>query len=400
MGMMKKPVCLLLATVLVLSTFTSLPVNAKVSQPAIKLKKINDGTGVKIVITKTKGAEGYFVYMTKRKDAYKNYLSRKGTEQVELANIKKSGKKDREYVINGLPEGKYTFMVEAYMLDSNGYPEPNKSKFSEQKTVKIKAAKASGNASGSGDAGTQEDGPDDGTQEDTATSGKKYDFSAMKTGDTIEFGAYEQNDLMNDGKEAIEWTVLGKTEDRLLLISKYVLDVLPYNRKSESTSWEKSSLRKWLNGYFYDTAFTDTEKAMILPTELKDLANAFYDHSVPGNDTVDNVFLFSLDDLAVEQYTSIDEADIMRRCAATPYARALGLWTVDRSDDPDWNHNKWSKYATQEYEPSCDWWLRTTGYADTEAVCVLYDGSVLTGGRQATLSAGVRPVIYVKLKEQ
>ena len=384
MAMAKKMICMLLTAVLVMCTFTSLPVSAKISQPTIKLKKINDGTGVKVVITKTKDAEGYFVYMTKRKDAYKNYLAGKGTEQVELANIKKNGKKEREFVINGLPEGKYTFMVEAYKLDSNGYPEPNKSKFSEQKTVKIKAAKTGENPT---------------ETENTGTDEKTYDLSAAKPGDTIEFGSYEQNDMMNDGKEAIEWTVLGRTGDTLLLISKYVLDVLPYNKKNTSTGWENSSLRKWLNGYFYDTAFTDAEKALIVPTELKNPANSFYDLSEPGNDTVDNVFLLSMDDLTGDQYPSLDEADIMRRCAATPYAKALGLWTVDRNDDPEWNHNKWSKYATSEDEPSCDWWLRTTGYIDTEAVSVLYDGSVLTGGKLVVLNAGVRPVIYVKLSK-
>ena len=120
MKIVKKAIIVLLTVVLITASFAGFKADAKVSQPVIKLKKINNGTGVKIIIEKTHGAEGYFVYMTKRKDAYKNYLYGKGVDTIELGVINKNGKKQREFIINGLPEGKYTFMVEAFMLDQNG----------------------------------------------------------------------------------------------------------------------------------------------------------------------------------------------------------------------------------------------------------------------------------------
>ena len=369
MKTVKKAIIMLLTVILITASWAGFKADAKVSQPVIKLKKINNGTGVKIIIEKTHGAEGYFVYMTKRKDAYKNYLYGKGVDTIELGVINKNGKKQREFIINGLPEGKYTFMVEAFMLDQNGDPEPNKSKFSEAKTVKIKAP------------------------ENIATAQRTYDFPGVKAGDTISFGAYEQDDLMENGKEPIEWIVLEKDEDEMLLLSKYALDVLPYNKKHADLDWAGSSLRKWLNGYFCDTAFSDSEKKLIAPAELENPANPFYDLSEAGKNTVDNVFLLSLEDMVNVEYSfgtdtdgtgeKIDEYDKKnagRICTATEYARALGLWTAGESD------------------ASCYWWLRTPGNNNTNAADVLYDGSVSIGGTNVYMREGIRPAIRVKLE--
>ena len=76
-------------------------------------------------------------------------------------------------------------------------------------------------------------------------------------GEIILFGKYEQDGDDSNGAEDIEWLVL-KTEpdqNRILVISRYSLDVQPYNREFASVTWENCSLRKWLNRDFFNTAF-------------------------------------------------------------------------------------------------------------------------------------------------
>ena len=48
-------------------------------------------------------------------------------------------------------------------------------------------------------------------------------------GSTVLFGAYEQDNNSNNGKEKIEWTIIDKFDNELLLLSKNVLDVIPYD---------------------------------------------------------------------------------------------------------------------------------------------------------------------------
>jgi len=54
-------------------------------------------------------------------------------------------------------------------------------------------------------------------------------LSKAVVGDYITFGAYEQDYNTSNGKEAIEWLVLEKKNNRLLVISRYALDCKRYN---------------------------------------------------------------------------------------------------------------------------------------------------------------------------
>ncbi len=78
------------------------------------------------------------------------------------------------------------------------------------------------------------------------------------------FGTYPQSE---DGKESspIQWDILDDTIDGMLLISKYVLDVVPYQESGENTSWRETSLCRWLNHDFLNAAFTEEEQERIDP---------------------------------------------------------------------------------------------------------------------------------------
>ena len=116
---------------------------------------------------------------------------------------------------------------------------------------------------------------------------------AVVPGDTITFGHYEQDNDATNGPEAITWKVLACESDTALLISERVLDYLPYDTNG-SARWDTSSLRAELNGTFYDSAFSDEEKAVMTTSSAEP-----YDNPVTGVQddsaaTEDMVFIPSL----------------------------------------------------------------------------------------------------------
>ena len=89
------------------------------------------------------------------------------------------------------------------------------------------------------------------------------DDNALKVGSIYKFGHYEQDGNTANGKEAIEWVVAASESGWAFLVSKYGIDCIPYANGYKPTTWEESNLNKWLNGTFYNSAFTAAEKNAI-----------------------------------------------------------------------------------------------------------------------------------------
>ena len=202
-------------------------------------------------------------------------------------------------------------------------------------------------------------------------------LKTASVGDTVKFGHYEQDNHSSNGKEEIEWIVLAKDADRVLVISKYALDGQQYNTSSTSVTWETSSLRKWLNGTFLNAAFSSEEQNSIKITTVTADKNPSYS-TLPGNNTTDKVFLLSITE--VNKYFSSDDA---RKCVATDYAIAQG---ADIS----------SLYYTQGKEATCWWWLRSPGKISGATESVSYIGNILSTYHHA--NQGVRPALWISLE--
>ena len=142
------------------------------------------------------------------------------------------------------------------------------------------------------------------------------DLKEAKAGDIVTYGTYEQDGDYDNGKEAIEWIVLDKQDGKLLLISRYALAEMSYDYKGEEVTWEKCSLRKWLNDMFVKEAFSDKEIKHIPTIKVTADKNPTFDTD-PGNDTEDQVFLLSIPE--VEKYFKIKTGD-ERNCYPTEYA--------------------------------------------------------------------------------
>ena len=97
---------------------------------------------------------------------------------------------------------------------------------------------------------------------------KKVNFNKLQVGDRFNFGRYSQK--VRGGVLPITWRVLSKDSDSLLVISELCLDIVSFNNICKNTDWENCSLRSWLNGYFLNTAFQESEKAVIKKSTLLD----------------------------------------------------------------------------------------------------------------------------------
>ena len=220
----------------------------------------------------------------------------------------------------------------------------------------------------------------------------------VQIGDSIEFGTYEQDNDTTNGKESIEWYVLDKEDNRFLVISKYALVGMQYNRvnsndsNSTSTSsyetwlanhpalqhtWESCTLRAWLNSTFLEEAFSESEQQQIQTTTVLAENNSQSD-AEPGNDTDDKMFLLSTAEF--EKYCTTDE---LRTCAPTAYAISSSADTAETNKDLA--------------EATCVWWLRTQGTSDT-CSCVVDNGNINYSGENiAETSIYVRPAMWIDL---
>ena len=108
----------------------------------------------------------------------------------------------------------------------------------------------------------------------------------MKIGEKLVFGEYE-------------WRILDIQEDRILILAEEIIEQRDYHNKPGDVTWKECELRKYLNGEFYDS-FSEKDRTRIIETLNKNPDNPWYE-SKGGQDTVDKIFLLSLDDV-VKKY--------------------------------------------------------------------------------------------------
>ena len=207
----------------------------------------------------------------------------------------------------------------------------------------------------------------------------KYEIENVKSakvGDYIQFGSYEQDNILSNGKEKIEWLVLDIVNGKALVISKYGLDDENYHTNNAYVTWETCSLRRWLNNEFIDSAFSSEEQKMISSVTVSADENPQYGYCTdPGNSTRDKVFLLSITE--ANKYFNSDSA---RRCVATDYAVAEGVFV---------------------YNYRCNWWLRTPGTKQSFAAIVDSFGDVEYSGdpndTAHMTNNAVRPALWIDL---
>ena len=171
-------------------------------------------------------------------------------------------------------------------------------------------------------------------------------YAGAQMGDTLQLGG-------------IDWYVVKVDGDngRALLVSVELLEERQYHAERENVTWETCDLRAYLNGEFYDKTFSDEEKAWIADSELvNDVSGIEEFETDAGNDTVDRVFLLSIQE--AEEYF-MDDA-----------ARKAG--------------------------DSQQWWLRTPGkLSQTAASYINWWGGIRDGGFNTGNKYWVRPALWL-----
>lgn len=220
--------------------------------------------------------------------------------------------------------------------------------------------------------------------------------------DNVYFGTYRQS---SDGRggyniDPVKWRVLANANGQLFLLADQNLDVFQYHTEKESVTWERSTMRSWLNGYgassnaggdngtdytsdnFLGSAFSDKEQAAIVETTVVNDDNKDEDigtNGEGGNDTTDRIFLLSL----AEVYNRSYFPDYRLFSTNTAYVAGggkldSGMYGVDKND--------W-------------WWLRSPGFDNTRAAFIEWeDGSPVADGNPVNnKNTAVRPAFNLDL---
>ena len=146
--------------------------------------------------------------------------------------------------------------------------------------------------------------------------------------------------------EPISWIVLEEKDGKAFLVSEFMLDKrkyqeAAYNNTSGTSNiglitapgfpqgtyannWEYSSVRKWLNTTFYETAFNNSQSRLLLETEVDNSASTtqFPDGNQYASDTItkDKIFLLSYQELVVQHSEQLKKV-MLKGNVQTDYSR-------------------------------------------------------------------------------
>ena len=199
----------------------------------------------------------------------------------------------------------------------------------------------------------------------------------FKMDSTLSFGGYN-------------WRVLDIQDNVALLITEDIIEQRAYHDAYKDITWADCSLRKYLNGEFYDK-FSEADKSRIMPVLNKNLDNQWYG-SKGGVDTKDSIFLLSVEEVC--KYFGDSRSKLYNRGKNQRY------W-FERKDE---NNNK--RIARFEGETwGSWWWLRSPGRVSVKAVYIHGDGNIGIQGNNilkgnisdGKCTGGVHPALWLKL---
>lgn len=198
--------------------------------------------------------------------------------------------------------------------------------------------------------------------------------------DNLYFGTYQQSSDGNGGYniDPIKWRVLENAEGQLFLISDQNLDVFQYHTDWEEITWERSTMRSWLNGYgasennggdsgtdytsdnFIGAAFSEKEQKAIAETTVVNDDNPNH-NTDGGNNTTDKIFLLSIAEASNSSYFADDASRISTNTAYVADGGKIG------GDMYSAGKGGW-------------WWLRSPGIGAYYAAGVAGNGDVDNAG--------------------
>ena len=210
--------------------------------------------------------------------------------------------------------------------------------------------------------------------------------TSVSVGDIIQFGGYQ-------------WRVLEVQGGRALIITEHVIAERQYHHADVPVTWETSDIRRWLNNDFINR-FSESDRARIIQTTVINNDNLWFG-THGGNDTVDRIFLLSIDE--VLRY--FGDSGLVARGVA------MSMDERDSAGDSFWwggisdRYNNARIARNLDGSPSREWWLRSPGSRPGVAAVVFSGcgdsrlcGALNLGGYVPWRQDGVRPALWLNLE--
>jgi len=183
--------------------------------------------------------------------------------------------------------------------------------------------------------------------------------------------------------EPIKWNIISKDGEIATIVSELALDAQYFNIDTSSivsseeviyaSNYENSTIRRWLNDTFYNTAFSALQKSLIINqvVDNKTTSDSIDNqHAVNQKNTNDNITLLSYKDLA-------NNSSLKKVKTVTAYAQSLGAYSTTSS--------------------IAKWWTRSASRNDGYSIYfVSYDGTLATNEVNST-QMSIVPTINVRI---
>ena len=198
-------------------------------------------------------------------------------------------------------------------------------------------------------------------------------------GEIVAFGHYEQDGDTKNGKEPIEWILLGKDEENAMLVSKCIIDAKPLVEIENEDG--KSTVSYLL--YFWDDILKETDTC---PLKIYD--------SYEGIQTIYDWLSADFAQEAFEEFDNlpVTELRLLTRDEVSNYITHL--------EDPEWTQHALNQKPKRGLAAGIMWWLDDAGPFNSEltGAVVWEDNSYGIERLEAGEVAGVRPLILIALK--
>ena len=200
--------------------------------------------------------------------------------------------------------------------------------------------------------------------------------------------------------EPIKWRILSEKNGEALILCEMIIDSQEYYSSTNSrtingqtvyaNNYAESNIRAWLNDTFYNTAFTDLQKQLVVMTTVNNSAMS----TNPNNnatafdkgtntyacaDTEDYIFLLSEQEVTNSVYgfdSSYSNNDTVRTKKNTDYAKSQGVYS---------------------YADKGPWWLRSPNWYGNYARHIGSDGGADKYYNVWLSSYGVVPALRIRL---
>ena len=172
-----------------------------------------------------------------------------------------------------------------------------------------------------------------------------------------------------------------------------------FHDKNEPANWETCTLRRWLNSDFYQKAFNENERQLVISDYIETSENWMFETN-SGSQVENAVFLLSVEEIyqyfmenphcqykQTKKFQEVGPKDFMK-AKYTEYAKAKSSYVDNDNNEYGW------------------WWLRTSG----EKKGNLTNATMITTGPYLNMkgvsvkfpvdgdkpAGGVRPAIWIR----